>query len=189
MPFNAKETTVLNFKRPPARYTLFETNVKVDQLYKDLGLHVSHDLTWTLHITKQLSKANRIFFIVKRSIRLHFLKVLPLPLYMQMMDVIMFSKLCTAHYSINTTDVIRVKPSSSRHNTGFELFVPATTLEKTQQDFFLRTSRLPASLDVFNAEGLKSKLLSYIWSKFAEEFVETNYCTWIPFCRCPECRH
>ena len=113
--------------------------------------------------------------------RLHLLKVLPLPLYMQMMDVIMFSKLCTAHYSINTTDVIMFKPNSSRNNTGFELYVRVTRLEKTQQEFFLRTSKLinqlPASLDVFNAEGLKSRLLSYIWGKFAEEFLESNCCT------------
>ena len=41
--------------------------MKETDLQKDLGLTISSDLNWNIHIDNACKKANRVFFIIKRN--------------------------------------------------------------------------------------------------------------------------
>ena len=67
------------------------------------------------------------------------------------------------------------------------------TLDEIQrQNFWYRTgfriNVVQRSLDFFNPESLKKKLLEYMWMYFNRHYTENNPCTWIFICLCVDCR-
>ena len=69
--FNARKCTVLSVtrKRNPivAEYVINGRPLQHVSQQKDLGMTVSSDLTWSYHIHEQITKANRMLGMLKRS--------------------------------------------------------------------------------------------------------------------------
>ena len=68
MPFNALKCCFLSFRSNSQKYLYFKnisfTNLKS---HKDLGLYITGDLSWDLHISETIKKANSAFLEIKRN--------------------------------------------------------------------------------------------------------------------------
>ena len=70
--FNAKKCVSLRFSRkktsvPPQDYSLNQQLIKSSSTQSDLGIPVSDNLKWSLHIINIISKANRMLGFLRRN--------------------------------------------------------------------------------------------------------------------------
>jgi ribonuclease P/MRP protein subunit RPP40 len=123
--------------------------------------------------------------------RLVFLKILPIPMYLQLLDVLAFVKIAAHKFDMDETKYINFSASSGRDSRILPV-IPRTRLEITHNDFFVRTPRLirflPEVIDCSNPVGLKARLLAHLWTVYEGSFDENNTCTWRLACRCANCR-
>ena len=58
----------VEFRGNQHEFILCETTVENPNVIKDLGIHVSKDLTWTTHFDSRMSKANKTFYCIRRNL-------------------------------------------------------------------------------------------------------------------------
>ena len=58
----------LSIRGQTQNYELMGTKLESSKVIKDLGIYVSHDLTWKTHIEEQLKKANKVLYLLRRNI-------------------------------------------------------------------------------------------------------------------------
>ena len=127
--------------------------------------------------------------------RLLRLNLLPLSLYLQMHDILLFVKIVTGHYDIPWESCISYAPTISTRSSDSPLFyVPRTNYVKTSENFWHRTAKtvnkLPPGIDVLNIIGLKRRLSKLFWDYFSLHYQENCTCSWVLVCQCSEsCRN
>ena len=100
--------------------------------------------------------------------RLKYLDSLPIPSYMQMLDVLTYVKIASGVYDFDSATVISYRMSEGKNNRILPI-IPNVNLELSYKEFLTRTDRL---IDVFNPVGLKPRNLRFLWQQF-----ENNYNT------------
>lgn len=68
IPLNINKCVVLHLGKmnPSLNYLIGSTPIATVTTYKDLGVYISSDLTWSHHISQCVSKANRSLFLIKK---------------------------------------------------------------------------------------------------------------------------
>ena len=120
--------------------------------------------------------------------QLRLLNILPLPMFMQLNDILLLSKLTE-----DDSFLPMLKQNSEKGRTN-ELFkLPKTRNEKARNDFFFRTCRLANRIEKnieFNTKkGLKNRVLNFMWKFVNERFNENNICSWHLCCDPQICRN
>ena len=141
---------------------------------------------------KQLQRRVSIWIlphIIDYKERLTVLELLPIPLYLQLLDILTLSKICNGQYTISPEDYVELRHGPQRESR----MIPISRqprLELSHQEFFIRTSRLlrfMPSIDVTKPIGLKPILLRLFWNHFDTNYTENNLCSWRIGCRCSGC--
>ena len=114
-----------------------------------------------------------------------FLRLLPLPMFLQLNDLLLLSKL------YNDKENALPLIETYEHQYGrvkSRLF----KIPKLRQNFYFRTAKvannLPEEIDFSQPFGLKRRILSFMWDRLILNFNERVVCTWPNFCDCSDCR-
>ena len=67
MPFILDKCTYLKLGKNANDFLFNGLKIKEIDIKKDLGLTISNDLNWSIHINNACKKANRVFFMIKRN--------------------------------------------------------------------------------------------------------------------------
>ena len=112
--------------------------------------------------------------------------LLPIPLYLQLCDLLMLSKIVQGNYEVLDELILVIGHSATGQHTrqsGSRRFiVPDARLKGTERNYFHRApaaaNRLPEHVDFFNPVGLKSRLLKYLWWYYHSVYQEADPRTW-----------
>ena len=111
------------------------------------------------------------------------------PLYFKVLkDLLLFSSILEGRYDVDFSKELRITNSGRRRRV-----VLSDTRYKTQRQNIwyrteFRTNVVQKSLDFFNPENPKKKLIDNMCMYFNKLFTENNPCTWIFICQCKNCR-
>ena len=61
----------LGSKNPRHVYSINGTDIVAVDTIKDLGVHVSHDLSWSVNVQEVVKKANKIANVILHAFRCH----------------------------------------------------------------------------------------------------------------------
>ena len=191
----AKARNALYYVRRNVAYQI-SRQVKLG-LYKSLILPI---LTYGFHCySPNRTDLNRLERFQRKAIKwimgnqsddykrqLSTLNLLPLPMFLQVNDLLLFSSLCDEQHEMIPPRV----PPNRRTRTLFETGGART--EKARSEFFFRNSRLANRLNLYiifdEKAGLKSRILKTMKAIFEERFSFQNVCTWQAACDCHQCR-
>ena len=239
----------LTFRGKDTIFKLFGEPLKTEANVRDLGITLTSDLTWNMHISKKVAKANGVLYLLRRNVsqsvgariklglykslvlpillygiqcihlskasmiileklqkravkwicgtgkygqQLRFLNILPLPMHIQILNLLTLSNFRTNFCTSNPTTVtlLQSQTAPSRSKEVFKL--PKTRTEKARNEFVFRTSRLANRVNQHaNFEepvGLKSRLIKLFWRVVEATYDELNSCTWLIACDCQNCR-
>ena len=110
--------------------------------------------------------------------------ILPLTLYMQLLDLLFMSKMLNGYYRIDATEYFCLKDFDRATRLSEKPFFELPKIKKSiyQQEFWLRTCKLvnilPNSIDYSNHQGLKPRLLNHFWSYFMTNYRYNDISTW-----------
>ena len=119
------------------------------------------------------------------------LNILPIPYYLQLVDLLTLAKILNGTYNFDcASKFLNTSPLYFTRSAGASLFQCARPMkEVAEQNFWFRARRLanlcPIKLNEF---GLKNKLLTWMWIVFVKSFSESNLCSWKTYCDCTTCR-
>ena len=189
----------LTFRGKDIIFKLFGEPLKTEANVRDLGITLTSDLTWNMHISKKVAKANGVLYLLRRNVsqsvgariklglykslvlpillygiqciqlskasmiileklqkravkwicgtrkygqQLRFLNILPLPMRIQILNLLTLSNFRTNFCTSNPTTVtlLQSQTAPSRSKEVFKL--PITRTEKSRNEFVFRTSRL-----------------------------------------------
>ena len=121
--------------------------------------------------------------------QLRLLNVLPLPLFTQLNDLLLLSKL----YKDIEEHIINLPIQSSNNRGQVTLKLNKKQPERRRTEFVYRTARVVnrkhEKVD-FNCEvGLKNRSINIMWWNVENRFSENNICTWQLCCDCGCCRN
>ena len=68
MPFNVDKCTHVSFTKRSNKFRFNNTEIKLVDTKKDLGVIISNDMIWNLHIDKAGLKAKKTLFAIERNI-------------------------------------------------------------------------------------------------------------------------
>ena len=113
--------------------------------------------------------------------RLYFLNILPLPMFIQLSNLLLLSKLLNGKYEVESLQV----PSYSILHRKIVFQIKRPKKKTAEDNFFYHTCRLAnvVNVDLRETDGLKKKLLRIFWTNF-NSFDERNNCTWRLACDC-----
>ena len=239
----------LTFRGKDTFFKLFGESLKTEANVRDLGITLTSDLTWNMHISKKVAKANGVLYLLRRNVsqsvgariklglykslvlpillygiqciqlskasmiileklqkravkwicgtgkygqELRFLNILPLPMHIQILNLLTLSNTRTNFCTSNPTTVtlLQSQTAPSRSKEAFKL--PKTRTEKARNEFVFRTSRLANRVNQHaNFEepvGPKRRLIKLFWRVVEGTYDELNSCTWLIACDCQNCR-
>ena len=240
--------TKKTFRGSDRSFNILDQKLDHSKIVKDLGIHVSDNLTWKMHIEERLRKANEVLYFLRRNVavkvqtlvklglykslilpvllygfacvfasradlhllenfqkkvvrwitenktmsylsQLQFLNILPLPMFLQLNDMLLLSKI--TNEELGTSISLPERPEKrGRRSEIFKLW--KTRTEKGRSEFVFRNCRLVNRLDDYidfmNPQGLKNRLVKLMCKFFGEKYSESNVCTWQLSCDCPTCR-
>ena len=110
--------------------------------------------------------------------------ILPLTLYMQLLDLLFMSKMLNGYYKIDATEYFCLKEFDRATRLSEKHFFELPKIKKSiyQQEFWLRTCKLvnilPNSIDFSNHQGLKPRLLKHFWNYFMTNYRYNDISTW-----------
>ena len=110
------------------------------------------------------------------------------PLYFKVLeDLLLFSNILEGRHDVDFSKGFKITNSGRRRDV-----LPDTRYEIQRQNFWyrigFRINVVQRSLDFFNLENLRKKLIEYMWMYFIRHWTENNPCTWIFICLCVNCR-
>ena len=110
------------------------------------------------------------------------------PLYFKVLtDLLLFSNILDGRNDVDFSKEFKINNSGRRR-----VVLPDTRYKIQRQNFWYRTgfrkNVVQRSLDFFNPENLKEKLIKYMWMCFNRPWTENTPCTWIFICLCVNCR-
>ena len=128
--------------------------------------------------------------------RLTALNLLRISLYLQVIDLLFFSRLINGDYMINLDHYLSSTPASlyaTRSSTTLRYSLRKKRLDISRTKFWHRVPRLcnllPDYVNFHQYIGLKSRLLKFLWSYFNNNFDIQNTCSWRFACNCNLCRN
>ena len=110
--------------------------------------------------------------------------ILPLSLYMQLLDILLLSKVFEGYFDFDPTAFVTVRRPTRELRTSDQILFEhgKRNLHICEQSFFTRTTnlvnRLPQHIRFGEITGLKQRLLSYLWDHFQTEYNEIVSSTW-----------
>ena len=110
--------------------------------------------------------------------------VLPISLYLQILDLLFLSKIMHGHYDINIEDYLCLREVNQTTRSSEKLTFNLSWPNKvtTKHSFFYRTeylvNKLPNYIDFGNPVGLKNRLINYFWQYFDTQYQENSSQTW-----------
>ena len=121
--------------------------------------------------------------------QLRLLNILPLPMYMQVNDLLTLSKL-----NQEGTDDIEITEINKVRGRSSELYtLRKVRLEKALLEFVFKKCRLANRFgnerNFIKQRGLKNRILNSMWKFVNKSFNTQNICTWQLCCDCPLCRN
>ena len=118
--------------------------------------------------------------------------LLPVPMFLQLLDLLHLSSICSGAYDYDYTSFINYCDIGKQRCHSDLFILKSLNYVKSRDSFFFRTQRvannLPIDVNFTNPVGLKNRLLSLMHQKLKEKFDENNVCTWRLCCDCPDCR-
>ena len=121
--------------------------------------------------------------------RLQKLGMLPLSLYIEIHDLLLFISIGSINYENDVNQYAENTKSSTRQN-GKEYQITKTRLKKTNSDFFIRCPALFIVIIRHTSKQLigiqKLDIAENYW-KFFERYSEMDSCTWRIMCPCRNC--
>ena len=118
--------------------------------------------------------------------QLRLLYILPLPMFIQLNDLLLVSKALNEENS--GIELPEVHTKETRNNEIFEM--TKTRTEEARSEFTCRISNgLENLINLREPSGLKNRILRTIWNVFEKKFSERNICTWQLFCDCQNWRN
>ena len=112
--------------------------------------------------------------------RLLFLNLLPVSLCLQLMDLLMLSKLIAGCFDFDSSAHLVYRMNFRQNKLEFN--VERSRLSKEDTNFWCRApqlaNKLPAAIDFFNPIGLKGRFISFLWCFFSEKYNEKISCSW-----------
>ena len=200
----------LTFRGKDTSFNLFGEPLKTEANIRDLGITLISDLTWNMHISKKVAKANGVLYLLRRNVsqsvgariklglykslvlpiilygiqcihlskasmiileklqkrtvkcicgtgkygqQLRFLNILPLPIHIQILNLLTLSNIRTNFCTSNLTTVtlLQSQTAPSRSKEVFKL--PKTRTETARNEFVFRTSRLANSKSTRKLRG------------------------------------
>ena len=120
--------------------------------------------------------------------RLQKIRMLPLSLYIEKHDLLLFISIVRNNYEIDINQYAE-NTKSSRQNERNEYQIPKTRLKKTNSDFI----RCPALFNVIirhtskQLSDIQKSDIAEIYWKFFERYSEMDSCTWQIMCPCGNC--
>ena len=239
----------LTFRGKDTISKLFGEPLKTEANVRDLGITLTSDLTWNMHISKKVAKANSVLYLLGRNVsqsvgvriklglykslvlpillygircihlskasminleklqkraikwicgtgkygqQLRFLNILPLPMHIQILNLLTLSNFRFNFCTSNPTTIVTLLQSQTAPSRSKEVFkLPKTRTEKARNEFVFRTSRLANRVNQHaNFEepvGLKIRLIKLFWRVVEATYDELNSCTWLIACDCQNC--
>ena len=120
--------------------------------------------------------------------RLIEISLLPLPMYIQINNLLLLSKILSKNYDV---DMLKV-PSYSCSSRGCMFQLERPKKKFLEDEFFYQTCRLAnvIKIDVRETSRLKKRILWLFWRKFEKDYEQMNKCTWRIACDCTmnDCR-
>ena len=121
--------------------------------------------------------------------QLRLLNILPLPMYIQMNDLLTLSKLTQ-----EGRDDIEIHEINKDRGRSTEIYtLRKVGLEKARNEFVFKNCRLAIWIDneinFMEPRGLKNRLLNLMWKFNNKSFNTQNICTWQLCCNCHRCRN
>ena len=108
--------------------------------------------------------------------QLGLLNILPIPMFMQLNDILLLSKLTE-----DDSFLPMLKQNSEKGKTNELLKLPKTRTEKARNDFFFCTfglaNRVEKYIEFNTKKGLKNRVLNFMWKIVNERFDEKNICS------------
>ena len=159
----------------------------------------SHNCNWPQELSKSdlvnLEKLQRkaVRWITGRNEpyenQLRLLNILPLPMYIQMNDLLTLSKLTQ-----EGRDDIEIPEINNVRGRSTELYtLRKVRLEKARNEFFFKNCRLANRIDneinFMEPRGLKNRIQNLMWKFVNKSFNTQNICTWQLCCDCHRCRN
>ena len=118
------------------------------------------------------------------------LRLLPLPMFLQLNDLLRLSKLY--HDKENALPLIETYEYQYGRVKSRLFKLPKLRTEKFIENFYFRTAKvannLPEEIDFSQPLGLKRRILSFMWDRLMLNFNERVVCRWTILCDCSECR-
>ena len=118
------------------------------------------------------------------------LRLLQLPMFKQLNDLLLLSKLY--HDKENALPLIETYEHQYGRVKSRFFKIPKLRTEKFRENFYFRTAKivinLPEEIDFSQPLGLKKRTLSFMWDRLMLNFNERIECTWTIFCDCSDCR-
>ena len=120
--------------------------------------------------------------------QLRLLNILPLPMYIQMNDLLTLSKLTQ-----EGRDDIEIPEINKVRGRSTELYkLRKIRHEKARNEFVFKNCRLANRIDneinFMEPRGLKNRILKLMWKFVNKSFNTQNICTWQLCCDCHRCR-
>ena len=109
------------------------------------------------------------------------LNILPIPMYMQIIDILFMSKLNSNYYDYYIQDLPNITTDGYLRQKLFH-FLQRPRNVKCENNYLYRTPRLiqniPHCVNFLEPIGLKQRLLTWTWTQFHSKYDEMNTCSW-----------
>ena len=113
------------------------------------------------------------------------LNIFPLPIFVQMNDLLLFSSLARE----NLANILNLKTTttcSARRPMNYQMKNPRT--ERSRSKYFSRNcpivNKVNNCFELGNGTGLEDKRLCDMWGHYNNQFDEDNSGTWLRVCNC-----
>ena len=87
--------TKITFRGSDRSFNILDQKLDNSKTVKDLGIHVSDNLTWKMHIEERLRKANKVLYLLRRNVAVKVQTLVKLGLYKSLiLPVLLYGFAC-----------------------------------------------------------------------------------------------
>ena len=85
----------ITFRGSDRSFNILNQKLDHSRIVKDLGIHVSDNLTWEIHIEERLRKANKVLYLLRRNVAVKVQTLIKLGLYKSLiLPVLLYGFAC-----------------------------------------------------------------------------------------------
>ena len=123
--------------------------------------------------------------------RLLKLNILPISIYLELLDLLTFSRILNDQYNFEWHSALMYAPDRKTRSGTRTFEVKKIKLSKSRINFFYRVQKLvnllPPSVKFFCPQGLKPRLLNLFCNFYLKDYDTNRSCTWRKVCNCNNC--